>query len=107
MNENETLLRCIDLDVEVAGRVIVRGLNFSVQRGQCWCLLGRNGTGKTTLLHTLAGLRSPCAGQVLLGNTPLTELRRRQIARRLGILFQEHTDNFPATVEEKVLLRIK
>jgi iron complex transport system ATP-binding protein len=103
MTEGETLLRCSDLEVRIGDRAIVRGLNLAIERGQCWCLLGRNGSGKTTLLHTLAGLRRPGAGQVLLDGRSLAALRRRQVARQLGLLFQERSDSFPASVREKIL----
>lgn len=103
MFERKTLLRCIDLDVGVGDRTIVQGLKLAIERGQCWCLLGRNGSGKTTLLHTLAGLRCAAAGQILLGGRPLAALRRKQIARQLGVLFQERSDSFPVTVREKIL----
>ena len=54
------LLRCVEVDIDVADVSVTRGLQLNVQAGQCWCILGRNGSGKTTLLHTLAGLRPPC-----------------------------------------------
>ncbi len=99
----KALLRCTGIDIQIGNVTVVRGLNLDIQAGQCWCLLGRNGVGKTTLLHTLAGLRPPAAGSIELNGTPLNQLKRRGIARRLGILFQDNEDSFPATVFETVL----
>jgi iron complex transport system ATP-binding protein len=99
----EPLLSCTGINVQVGAITVANGLDLDIQAGQCWCLLGRNGIGKTTLLHTLAGLRAPAAGTVKLNGTPFNQLKRRDIARQLGILFQDNEDNFPATVFETVL----
>ncbi|SFQ09299.1 ABC transporter ATP-binding protein [Pseudomonas borbori] len=93
-----------DLLIDVPGRSSGRALNFSLLPGQVWGVLGPNGAGKTTLLHTLAGLRAPRGGEVLLDEQPLERLNRRQIAQRLGLVFQERQDGFPATVLETALI---
>jgi iron complex transport system ATP-binding protein len=93
-----------DLLIDVPGRASGRALNFSLLPGQVWGVLGPNGAGKTTLLHTLAGLRAPRGGEVLLDEQPLERLSRRQIAQRLGLVFQERQDGFPATVLETALI---
>ncbi|MDP2242418.1 ABC transporter ATP-binding protein [Pseudomonas sp.] len=97
-------LQTRELVIDVPGRASGRALNFSLLPGQVWGVLGPNGAGKTTLLHTLAGLRAPRAGEVLLDDQPLTRLSRRQIAQRLGLVFQERQDGFPATVLETALI---
>lgn len=93
-----------DLIFDVPGRSGGTALNFAVEPGQVWGVLGPNGAGKTTLLHTLAGLNSPRSGQVLLTGQPLANLRRREIAQALGMVFQERLDGFPATVLETALI---
>jgi len=100
---SESLLSCAGISVQVGDITVARELDLDIQPGQFWCLLGRNGIGKTTLLHTLAGLRAPAAGSIKLNGTLLNRLKRRRIARQLGILFQHNEDNFPATVFETVL----
>lgn len=67
-------------------------------------MLGPNGTGKTTLLHTLAGLQPPQHGHVLWNSHPLQHWPRRQLAQWLGILLQQRQDEFPATVWEIAML---
>ena len=61
-------------------------------------------TGKTTLLHTLAGLHAPQAGTIHLEDQLLSAMSRRHIAQRLGVLFQHNQDPFPSTVQETVLI---
>ncbi|MDN6296480.1 MAG: ABC transporter ATP-binding protein [Halomonas sp.] len=99
-----SVLTAQDLIIDVPGRPGGRALNLAVQPGQVWGVLGPNGAGKTTLLHTLAGLIAPRAGQVMLDDTALSRMRRRGVAQKLGILFQERGDGFPATVEETAML---
>jgi iron complex transport system ATP-binding protein len=88
--------------LRIGGRCLCTSLDLAVEPGQCWGLLGPNGAGKTTLLHTLAGLRPLERGTVRLRDRPLADWRRRAIARHLGVLFQEPSDPFPATVWETV-----
>jgi len=79
-------------------------LSFKVLPGESWGILGVNGVGKTTLLHTLAGLRDPDHGVIHYSNANLDTLNIKQIAQHRGILFQDQTDPFPATVLETVLV---
>ncbi|MFZ9060762.1 MAG: ATP-binding cassette domain-containing protein, partial [Steroidobacteraceae bacterium] len=57
-----TRLECRCLGVVAGGREIVRQLELSLEPGQLLAVLGRNGTGKTLTLLTLAGLRGPGSG---------------------------------------------
>lgn len=99
-----SLLATRRLDLVVGGRLLCRGLEWSIEAGQRWAILGGNGAGKTTLLHTLAGLRAPSAGEVVLEGARLAQLPRRAIAQRIGLLPQDSSDPFPATVWETVLM---
>jgi len=98
------LLECRGVDVCVESRVLVRGLDLAVGGGSMLAVLGPNGSGKSLSLHTLAGLRSPRAGEVLIENRPLTAWRRSALARELALLPQNVEDPFPASVIETVLL---
>ncbi len=98
------LLAADGLSLSVPGRVLCRDLSMTVKAGERWTILGPNGAGKTTLLLTLAGLHPPDAGAVFLDGAPLSELPRRRVAQRLGLLPQESHDPFPATVLETALL---
>lgn len=86
-----SLLRAGGLRIALDGRVLADGLELTIQPGECWVVLGRNGSGKTRLLHTLAGLLMPSAGTLELGGERLHGLDARERARRLGLLLQ-HSD---------------
>jgi iron complex transport system ATP-binding protein len=92
------------LSVHAGARELVRELSIRFAPGELVAILGRNGSGKTLSLHTLAGLRAPAAGAVLSGGTPLAQLSRRTLALRLGLLPQDLEDAFVTTVLETVLI---
>lgn len=72
-----------------------RGFSFPDLRcepGAHWLVLGESGSGKTTFLHLLAGLRTPTAGSVMLDGTDLHRLPQGQVDRfrgsHIGLVFQ-------------------
>ena len=92
------------LRVKIADTLACEDLNLQIEAGQNWAILGMNGCGKTTLLHTLAGLRPADRGDISLQQRPLHRLSRREIAQKLAVLLQHQEDHFPATVLETVLI---
>ncbi|MEA2119239.1 ABC transporter ATP-binding protein [Halovibrio sp. HP20-50] len=99
-----SVLATRDLIIDVPDREGGTPLNITIEPGQVWGVLGPNGAGKTTLLHTLAGLQAPRSGSVQLSDLALGQLRRRHVAQRLGLVFQDRQDGFPATVLETALI---
>jgi iron complex transport system ATP-binding protein len=93
-----------DLGIAVGGRTLVDGLSLEAGPGEFLCVLGENGAGKTLTLHTLAGLRAPDAGTVLLDGRPHHAWPRRERARRVGLLTQATEDPFPVRVLDAVLI---
>ncbi len=101
---NSPLLATHDLAVSIAGKAVARDLNLTLHPGERLVLLGRNGVGKTTLLHTLAGLRAPDSGEILLAGQTYAALGPRGAARLRGLLPQHQGDAFAASVLETVLI---
>ena len=97
------VLEASAVTVNIADTRVCQDLDLRIAAGERWCILGRNGSGKTTLLHTLAGLRQPTRGSIKLDGEILTELTGKTLSRHIGILLQDHHDNFPASVLETVL----
>jgi iron complex transport system ATP-binding protein len=92
------------LTIIAGSRSLVSDLTLEVASGEFIAVLGRNGSGKSLTLHALAGLRRPAAGELWLQGTALQQLRRRTIARHLGLLLQDREEGLPTTVLESVLL---
>lgn len=97
-------LECQNLTIAAGDRTLVAGLDLVCRPGDFVCVLGPNGVGKTLSLHTLAGLRQPGAGVIRLNGDRLDQLPRPVVARRLGLLLQNHEDPFPTTVLETALM---
>jgi len=93
-----------DVSVRAGARELVRALSVQFAPGELVAILGRNGSGKTLTLHTLAGLRAPAAGEVVLDGLALKRLKRRAVALRLGLLPQDLEDGFVTTALETVLI---
>ena len=92
------------ITVRAGTRELVRELSLRLLPGEVLAILGRNGSGKTLTLHTLAGLRRAAAGEVTLDGTPLSALTRRAVAQRLALLPQDLEDAFVTTALETVLI---
>ncbi len=99
-----SLLELREVSLAIGQQQLCRELSLRIEPNQCWGLLGKNGIGKTTLLHSLAGIRPLQSGRVLLQGQALSGLSRRQLALRIGLLFQEGIDSMPASVLETVML---
>ena len=68
------LLNVQDLSAGYGGAVVLHEVSLSIDQGQTLALLGRNGTGKTTLINTLAGATQQHAGDIQLGGQVLHKL---------------------------------
>ena len=91
------------LTLSIGARTLVKELDWQVQNGQCWSIVGRNGAGKSTLLRTLAGLRQPDAGQVAIGQRALPDWQPNELARQRAFLAQSRSDAFAYSAIETVL----
>ena len=92
------------LNVSIAQRTLIGQLNWQINPGECWCIVGRNGVGKTTLLNTLAGLRAIDTGTILLNNKKLASWLYQDLARVRAYLPQTLQDAFACSVLEAVLI---
>jgi ABC-2 type transport system ATP-binding protein len=89
MDTNEHVIEVTDLRrVYGGGFEAVRGITFSVDRGEIFALLGTNGAGKTSTVELVEGLARPSGGRVrVLGHDPYGE--RSAVRPRTGVMLQE------------------
>src|SRR6202046_2975513 len=73
--------------------IALRGVSFSVGKGELVCIVGPSGSGKTTLLHLMGSLDRPSSGHVRITGFDLDQLSDRQLAAlratRIGFVFQQ------------------
>ena len=94
-----------DLDVRYGGVHAVRGVSFSVERGEIVGLIGANGAGKSSTLHAVMGLVASAAGDVRVGAASLRGRRPEDVARAGVALVPEGRRVFAElTVEENLRL---
>lgn len=99
-----SLLRTDHVHVSVGGHRLISDLGWQVSRGEFWCVLGQNGVGKTSLLYTLAGLLKPESGRISIDGVGIDALYSYDLARKRGLMPQQHIDAFSHTVLDTVLI---
>ncbi len=121
---SDAIVEVIDLHKAFDGKDVLRGISFSLDKGETLVVMGGSGSGKTVLLRHIAGLVTPDAGQVRVFGINIESLSEEQllsIRRRMGDVFQgaalfdslstlenvayplrEHTDLDDAEIERRV-----
>ena len=80
------VLSVAGLRVERGGTVILRGVDWRVERGQHWVILGANGSGKTSLLSALTGYLMPTAGEISLLGATYGRADWRELRKQIGLV---------------------
>jgi energy-coupling factor transporter ATP-binding protein EcfA2 len=100
-SSNELVFEDVHYDYPT-GVSALRGISLSLEEG-CICIVGQNGAGKTTFARHLNGLLRPTRGRVLVGGKDTREYRVAELAREVGLAFQNPDDQlFRSTVEGEV-----
>ena len=79
--------------------LVTQAVSLSANAGDFICLVGRNGTGKTTLLNTLIGVKKPLDGQISICGVPLRKISARKKSRFISFV--------PSKVEAVMNMRIR
>lgn len=82
--EDIITLKDVFFRYEKGGNDILSGTNLSIKKGEHFCILGGNGSGKTTTLKILAGLLKPYRGKVIIDNNKMTKKTTADF-NRLGV----------------------
>ncbi|MBP2550588.1 iron complex transport system ATP-binding protein [Neorhizobium galegae] len=93
-----------NLSLASSGHMLVRDVSFTVASGEFFGIIGPNGSGKTSLISMLCGLRKPRTGTVSLDGEPLAGLARRALARRLALVEQQADTSERMTARQAVEL---
>ena len=83
---------------------IFSDISFSIERGDVLCVLGPNGTGKTTMIKCLNGLHDIDGGEILINGENIKKLSYAEISKHIGYIPQSHIPSFPFKVLDVVLM---
>ena len=111
------LLKCINLNKEFGNKKILQDINLTIPRGKIIGLLGKNGTGKSTLLKLINDLLTPTTGQILVNGKEVgieskkiisylperTYLDKSMTVEKTIRYFEEFYDNFDSEKARKLL----
>jgi len=100
----EGILKIEKISFSYKNLPVLKDISFEIKRGEFFGIVGPNGSGKTTLLKIMDGILKPEEGEVYYGKTTIHKLARKEIARRISYVPQEHELPFAFTVEETVLM---
>ena len=95
-------LRVEQLDLNRAGKPVLRNVSLHLQPGCVHAVLGANGAGKSSLLHVMAGDLNPSSGRAWLGEQPLADIDATSLAKQRAVLAQSSHLDFAFSVQEQV-----
>lgn len=91
------------LEFKYPSHSILKGVTFSVQKGECLAILGTNGTGKSTLLKCLNRILKPQSGNVFIEDADVCNLNRTELAQKIVYVSQNNKSS-RSTVFDTILL---
>lgn len=106
----EPVITAQDLDLGYGDLVVMEKLNFTVNKGDIFIVMGMSGCGKSTLLKSMIGLNVPINGKILYGQKSFwdeDETGQKDIMRHLGILYQSGALWSSMTLGENVALPLQ
>ncbi len=99
-----------DLTMAYGDFVLMRDLNFTINRSDIFIIMGGSGCGKSTMMTVLIGLKEPATGQVLYGDVDFWAAppeKRDQIIRRGGVMYQSGALWSSMTLAENIALPLE
>ena len=100
----DKLLEVKNISFSYEGEEIFNDISFSIGNGDVLCILGPNGTGKTTLIKCLNGLHDTDSGEILINGENMKKLSYREISKHIGYIPQSHIPSFPFKVLDVVVM---
>ena len=81
MGNREPYISVVDLTMAYGDFVVMRDLNFTINRGDIFIIMGGSGCGKSTLLRHMIGLKSPARGDILMGISTFGNRNRHNVSK--------------------------
>lgn len=106
----DELIRYKDVTIHQADQIVLHDVNLTVERGQMIYLLGKVGSGKSSLMKTMYGALPIEGGEARVLDYDMMHIRRRQLPylrRRLGIIFQDYKLLTDRSVKENLLFVLR
>lgn len=100
------LIEYKNVEIHQADQIVLHDVNLHVENGEMIYMLGKVGSGKSSLMKTLYGALPIVGGEAQVLEYDMTKIRRRKLPylrRRLGIIFQDYKLLTDRTVEENLL----
>lgn len=86
---NSIALITSDLSIGYNDVHVLQQLNLELRCGELVCLMGQNGTGKSTLLRTISGIQKSISGQIAIGDFPLAKMDLNAVAEKISLVLTE------------------
>ena len=108
--DTDNHIEITDLTLSYGDFLIQQNLNFNVRRGEVFVVMGGSGCGKTTVLRSIIGLKSPSKGQIKIDGNSIWEVedeKRNELKRNMGVLFQQGALWSSMTLAENIALALQ
>ena len=103
--ENTSLLTLEIINFSYGSTQVIHDVSMNIHQGEIIALMGGNGSGKTTLVSLLGGLLDPDNGRVKLGSVVISDMDRKDIAKKISVVFQNPNHQiFERTVWKEQIL---
>ncbi len=97
------LLKIKNLTCGYGNKMILKGINFTVNKGEIVSIVGPNGSGKTTLIRAITKLIKPKEGEILLEEQDIWKMNYKQLSKEISVVSQQ-IESVSFNVEDFVLL---
>ena len=102
--ENSAIeLHNVTLRLSEMGRPLLNGFNLTIKKGEKVAIVGRTGSGKTSLIKVIIGLLTPETGSIMISGSDVRQYARADLFRKVGTVFQESW-LFSGTIRDNVAM---
>lgn len=99
---NKNLLHIRNLSIGYGSKVVASNLSAVIPSGELICLLGSNGTGKSTLMRSICGFQPVLGGLVVIDNREINQLNEKELSRQIAVVLTDRVVVPNASVQELV-----